>query len=398
MNNFSAHNLTTTGFSMDEQMEDLLVQYADGTLSASDHARFEALLRENPAFAEEVRAITSFDDLISDAHLETRWADRVDTAFLSEMQQQFAQAVTLGTAVATAGAAASTTAASAGMGTSVSAAASTSVGTTITSGIAGTSTGISAGAITSFLTGTLIGKTLLVAGVCSAIGYGAWKYTPTTTIDPAPATDRLSAPSEQMQRETVQNKPNSAADATAAKASSNAAPTSTDAATDALAKGQGVNMQQQSAASGSETASSLASVQDNKQDNKTKANANIESSAAQELRSKIEQLAVQLHLKEQSGDKAGAAFDLKKLGMLERTAGKYAESNEFFDKALKNAQALKLRELEGEIRAEIALLYREQGSTEKALTSLREAVKILTDEGSARATRWAKELERWEKP
>lgn len=397
MNNFSAHNLTTTGFSMDEQMEDLLLQYADGTLSASDHARFEALLRENPAFAEEVRAIASFDDLIGDAHLETRWADRVDTAFLSEMQQQFAQAVTLGTAVATAGAAASTTAASAGMGTSVSAAASTSVGTTITSGIAGTSTGISAGTITSFLTGTLIGKTLLVAGVCSAIGYGAWKYTPTTAIDPAPTTGRLSAPSEQMQRETVQNEPNSVADATAAKASSTAAPTGTGAV-DALAKGQGVNMQKQSEASGSETASSLASVQDNKQDNKTKANANIESSAAQELRSKIEQLAVQLHLKEQSGDKAGAAFDLKKLGMLERTAGKYAESNDFFDKALKNAQALKLRELEGEIRAEIALLYREQGSTEKALASLREAVKILTDEGSARATRWAKELERWEKP
>ena len=83
--------------------------------------------------------------------------------------------------------------------------------------------------------------------------------------------------------------------------------------------------------------------------------------------------------------------------MLERTAGKYAESNEFFDKALKAAQAVKLRELEGEIRAELALLYREQGNTEKALSSLREAVKILTDEASTKAGRWAKELERWEK-
>lgn len=390
MNNFSAHNLTTTGFSMDEQMEDLLVQYADGTLSASDHIRFEALLRENPAFAEEVRAITSFDDLIGDAHLETRWADSVDTVFLSEMQQQFAQVVTLGTAVATVGAAASTSAAGAGMGTSASASATgTSVGTTIASGIAGTSTGISAGTIASFLTGTLIGKTLLVAGVCSVIGYGAWKYTPTTAIAPAPTADRLSAPPAQMQRETSQNEPTT----TAAKAPNTATPTSASAA-DALTKRQGVNLQQQSTAPGSETASSLAS----EQDNKTKANANIESSAAQELRSKIEQLAVQLRLKEQSGDKAGAVFDLKKLGMLERTAGKYAESSDFFDKALKNAQALKLRELEGEIRAEIALLYREQGSMEKALTSLKEAVKILTDEGSARATRWAKELERWEKP
>ena len=108
-------------------------------------------------------------------------------------------------------------------------------------------------------------------------------------------------------------------------------------------------------------------------------------------------MAAQVRMKEQSGDKAGFAFDAKKLAMLERTAGKFSESAEFFEKALKAAQNLKLRELEGEIRAELALLYREQGSAEKALTTLREAVKILTDEGSSKAAKWTKELDRWEK-
>jgi hypothetical protein len=392
MNSFSAHNLTTTGFSMNEQMEELLVQYCDGTLSASNHARFEALLRENPAFAEEVRAIASFDEMIDHAHLETRWADQIDTAFLSEMQQQLAHAVTLGAAVATAsvGAAAGTTvSASTAEGTA-------SVGIGTASAVAGGAIGgISASGFTAFLTGTLIGKSLLVAGVCTAVGYGAWKYTassPNASNVPAPAESPKTTTDGQISRETAQSQPS------AANAEQSGGTKSSELRTkqegNAVDGASSQNAQQQSLLQSPEAASSLTS----EQEDKSKANANIESNAAQDLRNKIEQLSVQLRIKEQSGnDKAGVAFDAKKLGMLERTAGKYAESNEFFDKALKAAQAVKLRELEGEIRAELALLYREQGNTEKALASLREAVKILTDEASTKAGRWAKELERWEK-
>jgi hypothetical protein len=390
MNSFSAHNLTTTGFSMNEQMEELLVQYCDGTLSASAHARFEALLRENPAFAEEVRAIASFDEMIDHAHLETRWADQIDTAFLSEMQQQLAHAVTLGAAVATASAAAGTTVSASTAGGTASAGISTA--STVASGA---TAGISASGFTAFLTGTLIGKSLLVAGVCTAVGYGAWKYTassPNASNVPAPAESPKTTTDGQISRETAQSQPS------AANAEQSGGTKSSELRTkqegNAVDGASSQNAQQQSLLQSPEAASSLTS----EQEDKSKANANIESNAAQDLRNKIEQLSVQLRIKEQSGnDKAGVAFDAKKLGMLERTAGKYAESNEFFDKALKAAQAVKLRELEGEIRAELALLYREQGNTEKALASLREAVKILTDEASTKAGRWAKELERWEK-
>lgn len=380
MNQFSAHNLTTTGFTMTEQMEELLVQHCDGTLSASNQIQFETLLRENPAFAEEVRAITSFDAMIDHAHLETQWTNQVDTVFLGEMQQQFAQVVALGTAVATA---------SVATGTAASAAA-----TTTTSVIGMSTSGIGSSSIASLLTGTLIGKSLLVVGVCTAVGYGAWKYT-ASTPNASNATASGQVPQEitqgQISREAKQIEPsvpngtqtaNTKPDVTLTKKDGNGAGAPTNE-----------NVQKPTLSQGVEAAP----IQVNGQDDKSKTNANIESSAALELRNKIEQLSVQLRLKEQSSDKVGAAFDAKKLGMLERTAGKYAESNDFFDKALKAAQTLKLRELEGEIRAELALLYREQGNIEKALVSLREAVKILTDEASAKAGRWAKELERWEK-
>lgn len=383
MNSFSAHNLTTTGFSMNEQMEELLVQYCDGTLSAGDYARFEALLRENPAFAEEVRAIASFDEMIDHAQLETRWADQIDTAFLSEMQQQLAQVVTLGAAVATAGVgtAATTTTVTAGSGMGTVSAVATG--------------GIAASGFTAFLTGTLIGKSLLVAGVCTAVGYGAWKYTassPNASNVPAPAQSSQPITEGQISRETAQNQPSTAN--TEQSGGAKSSELRTKQGSNVVDGTSSPNAQQQSLSQSAETAASLT----NEQEDKSKANANIESNGAQDLRNKIEQLSLQLRTKEQRGDdKAGVAFDAKKLGMLERTAGKYAESNEFFDKALKAAQAVKLRELEGEIRAELALLYREQGNTEKALSSLREAVKILTDEASTKAGRWAKELERWEK-
>lgn len=393
MNSFSAHNLTTTGFSMNEQMEELLVQYCDGTLSASDHVRFEALLRENPAFAEEVRAITSFDEVIDHAHLETRWADQIDTAFLSEMQQQLAQVVTLGAAAATVsvGAATSTTVSAA---STTGGTASVGIGTASVAASSATS-GISASGLTTFLTGTLIGKSLLVAGVCTAVGYGAWKYTasaPNVSNVPAPAQSSQPTTDGQISWETAQSQPSAPNAEQLGGAKSSELRTKQES--NAVDGASSPNTQQQLLSQNAEGASSLT----NEQEDKSKANANIESNAAQDLRNKIDQLSLQLRTKEQSGnDKAGVAFDAKKLGMLERTAGKYAESNESLDKALKAAQAVKLRELEGEIRAELALLYREQGNAEKALSSLREAVKILTDEASAKAGRWAKELERWEK-
>ena len=131
-------------------------------------------------------------------------------------------------------------------------------------------------------------KTLLVAGVCSAIGYGAWKYTPTTAIAPAPTTDRLSAPLAQMQRETAQNKPT--ASTVAAKAPNTAAPTSASAADARKRAGREFATAVHSVRR--RTASSLSK----RARHQSKSQCEYCPSAAQELRSKIEQLAVQLRL------------------------------------------------------------------------------------------------------
>ena len=387
MNSFTANT-----FTLNSETEDLLVQYLDGTLSATGQARFETLLRENPAFADEVRAITSFDEMIDNAHLGERWIDRVDTAFLGEMQQQMAQALALGTATALTASAAATGATSTSIGTTAA-----GVTTTVTGVGVSTATKAAAalgtGKIATLLTGTFLAKSIVVAGICGGIGYGAWKYAssgnetaaptaPASSVSPT-TTSRSASPETALKHPSAQNAP----------ATSTTAERTTDAAKQTAKSPTADNSaaQTQSTVLATQDATPISHEQD------SKASADIESKAAQDLRNKIDQMAAQVRMKEQNGDKAGFAFDAKKLAMLERTAGKFSESADFFEKALKAAQSLKLRELEGEIRAELALLYREQGSTEKAVTSLREAVKILTDEGSTKAAKWAKELERWEK-
>lgn len=394
---------SNAAFTINSETEELLVHFLDGTLSASEQDRFEALLRENPSFAEEVRAITSFDTMLDDAQLEKRWTDRADTAFLSEVQQQFAQAVVLGTATALVGtsAAASGVSASGFSASSVSASAAGTTGTGLgLTTVTKTASALGLGKFATLLTGTAITKVVLLAALCGGIGYGTWKYAASTesvgtvsansnnNTSTTPAPVQLAPASPQSQS------PAQATPASLPKGTGNLVPTERSQAKTTEIPQHSVPTEkavpQAQRAPVGETASNLP-----EQDNKT--SANIESNAALDLRTKIEQLAALVRTKEQNGDKAGLAFDAKKLGMLERTAGKFSESNEHFEKALKAAQALKLRELEGEIKAESALLFKEQGNTEKALLSLREAVKILSEENSSKAAKWSKELDRWEK-
>ncbi len=386
---------SNAAFTINSETEELLVHYLDGTLSASDQTRFEALLRQNPAFADEVRAISSFDEMLDDAHLDKRWLDRADTAFLSEMQQQFAQVAVLGAATAIAG-----TSAAAASGVSTTSVASSGISAATA---AKTASVLGAGKLATLLTSATITKAVLLTAVCGSIAYGTWKYadskeTPlsapqaSATMQGQGATSSLEATPKAAQPPTSNADNAVSAERTQTKANLVQKPSSQTEkpATQTQSTPQSVSQNVQQDAKQSDVLTAPT-----EQDSKT--SANIESSAAQELRSKIEQLAAQVRAKEQSGDKAGLAFDAKKLGMLERTAGKFGESSEHFDKALKAAQSVKLRELEGEIKAEFALLFHEQGKTEKALQSLREAVKILTDEHSPKAAKWSKELERWEK-
>lgn len=374
---------TNAALTMNSETEELLLRYLDHALSADDQARFDTLLRENPVFADEVRSITSFDEILGGAHLETRWLHQVDTVFLSEMQQQMAQTIVLGTATASATASAASASAAGSSSALHTGAITTSAATAVKAGAA-----LSAGKAATILTSAFVAKSLVVLAVCGSIGYGAWKYT--TSGEASSKTSLPASPSAQRTQQTVTT-PSAPPEKTATQPSvkpditssahseQSAAPSARNIA--APDKPQNANTE----TLGTEDA----------QD--TKASAHIESNAAQQLRTKIEQLTVQVRLEEQNGNKLGVADAAKKLGMLERTAGKLSESGEFLDKALKAAQNLKLRELEGEIRAELALLYREQGNVEKALVTLREAVKILTEEGSSKVSKWSKELDKWEK-
>lgn len=396
---------SNAAFTINSETEELLVHFLDGTLSSSDQDRFETLLRENPSFAEEVRAITSFDEMLDDAHLEKRWTDLADTAFLSEMQQQFAQAAVLGTATVLTGTGA---AASAGTG----ATSSTSIAATVSGisassgGAAGTGLGLATtktvsviglGKLAVLLTSATITKVVLLTVVCGGIGYGVWKYQDSKATSNANSTSTPQTipliPQQQSASASQQNTaPEKPASSPASVTNSVTGESSAAKAPQTLPSSALVD-KSTSLSPNDQTAETISQATD--QDNKT--SANIESSAALDLRIKIEQLVALVRTKEQNGDKAGLAFDAKKLAMLERTAGKLSESNEHFEKALKAAQSLKLHELEGEIRAELALLFKEQGNPEKALISLREAVKILSAENSSKATKWIKELERWEK-
>jgi hypothetical protein len=374
---------SNAALTMNSETEELLLRYLDHTLSADDQGRFDALLRENPVFADEVRSITSFDDLLESAHSETQWLHQVDTAFLSEMQQQMAQTLLLGTAAASVTASAASTSAAGSSSALHTVAITTSAATAGKTGAA-----VGTGKAATILTSAFVAKSLVVAAVCGSIGYGVWQY---TTSGGASSTTPLPAsPSAQRTQQTV-TPPSAPPEKTATQPSVKPEVTSSAHS-------------EQSAAPSVRNATTPDKVQnantettriEDAQD--TKASANIESNTAQQLRAKIEQLTLQVRLEEQNGNKLGVADAAKKLGMLERTAGKLSESGEFLDKALKAAQSLKLRELEGEIRAELALLYHEQGNGEKALSTLREAVKILTDEGSPKVGKWSKELNRWER-
>lgn len=390
---------SNAAFTINSETEELLVHFLDGTLSASEQDRFEALLRENPSFAEEVRAITSFDTMLEDAQLEKRWTDRADTAFLSEMQQQFAQAVVLGTATALAGTSA------AASGVSVSSVSASTAGTTAGTGIglttvAKTASALGLGKFATLLTGAAITKVVLLTALCGGIGYGTWKYAASresvgmVSANPDNNTSTTPAPAQQAPASQQAQSPAQATPASLPKGTGNLAPTERSQVKTAEIPQHSAPADKAASPAQSAPASETAS---NSPEQDSKTSANIESNAALDLRTKIEQLAALVRTKEQNGDKAGLAFDAKKLGMLERTAGKFSESNEHFEKALKAAQALKLRELEGEIKAELALLFKEQGNTEKALLSLREAVKILSEENSSKAAKWSKELDRWEK-
>jgi tetratricopeptide (TPR) repeat protein len=356
---------------LNAQTEDLLVKYMDGTLSEAEQEDFDGLLLTNPTFAEEVRAVAQFDEFLDAAPLAARWSSRVDTAFLGGMQQQLAHVVASG-------------------------AATTLAGSAVASGIATKSaTSVSATTAGAIATKTIIAtslwtKTLIVAALVGTVGVGVWKYRASTEVAP-------NLPSEQ----TAQSADNRTIVASAQESSNQAPSVDAAAAKPSMQSnhiGQKEAAPKQITAQTSENAEAQAPANQAPTpapEQEARANASIEREDRQ--REVVEQLQQLLRNYEQTGDNVSAAFTMKRLGMVARQAGHFEEGNAYFAKALKSAQNLKLKELEGEVRAEQAVLYRATGNTEQALSALREAVKILTEASSTTLAKWTKQLEQWEK-
>jgi tetratricopeptide (TPR) repeat protein len=102
----------------------------------------------------------------------------------------------------------------------------------------------------------------------------------------------------------------------------------------------------------------------------------------------------QLQAKEASHDRTSAAFIEKSLGALLRQAGNASESRLHLNSAAKAAHELGLQELEGEARAELALVDAAEGKKARAVQGLQEALGILNSTKSATVARWQKELDK----
>jgi tetratricopeptide (TPR) repeat protein len=355
--------------------EDLLVKYMDGTLSVAEEQEFTSLLTTDPSFAEEVRAVADFDEFLENTPLAKRWESEIeksviDTGFLADVQRNTAE--------------------------TVFAKASSSAGAVAQASSQGASQGAALQHSATLLSKSFVVKSLVVAAAAGVVGIAAWKYnasreTALTNAVPQTQLQQTLPEASSSSTSSLQNTPQE----TQSKAETRdiAAQKSNPTAQYSSSNKPILNEEPSPKASENLTAQAPPTVKPEAQN--AEANANILGSG--KYQEQIEQFTQQYRTHEQSGEATSAAFSAKRLGMLLCKDRRFDESASYFAKALKTAQNLKLKELEGEIIAEQAVLYKTMGNTDKAISTLRVAIGILTDAASNSLPKWSSELERWEK-
>ncbi len=364
--------------------EDLLVKYMDGALTGDEEQRFHALLATNPAFADEVRGVLTFDEFLDDSNASNHWQNQVDTAFLSEMQHNLAQVVVTGAAASAASAGATS-----GMATSGAATSAAASSIPAKSAITG-----------SILANITASKVIVASLVCASVGAGLWQWNKGAqerqsvaieqSVQSSQGSQNLAAPSSTQQNHAEETaKP---LGSIPSQTSENTRLSERSAVANSIQKSDNQSQTEQAAPA---QTTPLASVQAPSQEQEARSDASIH--GASKLRETIDEYTLQLQGYEQKGEATSAVITQKRLGMILREAAQYEESAQYFAKALKGAQNLKLREVYGEILAEQAVLFRATGNSEKALQTLQEAVGILQETGAVSLTKWKRELERLEK-
>lgn len=387
--------------------EELLALYLDGSLTEAQRADFERLLQTSPAFAQEAREFLTIQDMLVVSEKD----DERTAAFLRKVEDNLANVVIAAGAVATAGTigaavAKSTVGAISSSAGAVSSTLSGAVGTSVAAGTAA-KVGASAGAAswassllstifastTSMVVSAGIGLATIAGGVATVQYVTERNATPSSVQEQqgderlkaegnvAPSDARTALPAE------VPN-PNAESNTTTEQSSSQAASTvsSTPRTSEANATqagtqtASGVSAQANEGVAGAKTREYSARISGN--------NGQARYATA------IADYTKQLQAKESAGDRTGAAFVEKSLGVLLRQNGQLRESRLHLANAVKAAHTLGLQELEGEAMAETALLEAAEGKKERAVQGLQAAIGILQNAKSSTVTRWQKELEK----
>jgi hypothetical protein len=369
--------------------DELLAMYLDGTLSEGQRTDFDRLLQTSPTFAQEVREILTIQGMLFEPALD----DARTSAFLHTVEDNLATAVIAAGAAATAGTVAIA------VGKSAFAASTTAAGTAAAS-TATTASAASAGAVswassllstifastTSMVVSAGIGVTTIASGA-AVVNYVVKKNATEKQASERQVTETAGERQIVISQDAAAQKPETQATPPKASTADHTAPD--------------ITAQRQADAQNGASAPAAAIKEDNAQGD-AQANAKPREYTARisggsmqgRYAAAIADYGKQLQAKEASHDRTGAAFIEKSLGVLLRQAGNASESRLHLNSAVKVAHELGLQELEGEARAELALVDATEGKKARAVQGLQEALGILNTTKSTTVARWQKELDK----
>lgn len=374
----------------------LLSLYLDGSLSAEQRAEFERQMLATPSFAQEVRELETLQTMLN----APQELDERSAAFLRSVEDALAVSVvaaagvsTLGAGITAAGAhSASATSASAGVGLAAGGnAGATATQATASSWISSLASSVLASATAS--TGSLLISASLALATIGGVGAATY-FGLQQQAQNAPAEQKAVAPARNLPQEYVAQE--QTPEQTQESANGGSAAQSQDQTTAAEADFPWAASSQ---IISSQTASSPTQISDNGiAQTKPKAREYKAQISGGDTRERyagaVRDYMRQLQEKEAANDRAGAALVEKSLGALLRQSGDLPLSRKYLSASFSHARALGLAELEGEARAEIALVEFAEGKPEQALETLQEALNILAAAKSPERERWQKE---WEK-
>lgn len=366
--------------------DELLALYLDGTLSEGQRADFDRLLTTSPAFAEEVREILAIQDML----VEPSLGDERTATFLRTVEDNLANAVIAAGAATTAGAIATAIGKTALSASTASTAASAVSTSTVSAGAASWASSLLStvfASTTSMVISAGIGIAT-IAGGAATVSYVMKKNRIEQYAADNQAVTNQATPKQGSERaETNTSTPQGTPQNTEAQSTPPPTASTADHTPDISAQRQ---------ADAQNSASAPVSEPEQTANAKPREyTARISGGGMQgRYAATIADYEKQLQAKEASNDRTGAAFVEKSLGALLRQAGNTSQSRVHLDNASKAAQKLGLQELEGEARAELALLDAAEGKKARAVQGLQEALGILNAAKSASSTRWQKELEK----